>query len=573
MKDGALFMCRDLDLDELGSLTCRRLHKEQSYFAGTSYSDEITNLYIVDVEGKSHRLIYYTVGSSLYCWNSYSDVARLLSSTMLDGHVSYAAVKPVLSDYTYVYITDGVSMLCDNGIESKTWGIDKPDGVPLVEMAGSGGNLGAGDYSWVYTFYDGETGSESDPSIASVSTTAAANDEATVTQIGISSNDRVNVRRVYRTLVGGGTYYLVAPINDNVATEFVDNVADASLTAELNMDQGVSELGDVIVSFKQRVFLSGDVNFPNRVYYSRTDRPDNFPSTNYLEVGTSDDEVRNIIEFEGKLYFMQSATISGLYGSDESTFAYHQTRSHVGLSARWTAAAGPDGIYFLSHDGVYRFDGLKSMKVSEPIDRSFGVTASDWCEIVDQDTVEDVARGVFMQGKYYLVLPMRDGAGTVTRRLLSYDVFDQSWLSYSVEADSLLGDAGDGVLYGGLPRADGTGYYSVYELMTENRGFSTANPLAVTKSFPIVGKEEGKSRAVGWLRKFRVDCIGGWVVKFYVDGSLVLSKTVTGQGESTRYQWYDFPPKTKGRYLTVMLQVYLASGTPTGNVFKELEVV
>jgi len=573
MKDSAVFMCRDCSMDELGSLTCRQKHSEETFFSTQTNTSEIESYCQLDIEGVDHKLIYYVVGSTLYRWNSFTGASTAISTAVTKSHVSYAPLKPVLSDTTFVFITDGVTMLCDNGTSTKTWGIDPPENLPLVSMAGSGGSLSAGDYSYRYTFYDHNTGSESDPSVASATTTAAADDEATLTNIEVSPDSRVTRRRIYRTLVGGGSWYLVASLNDNVTTTYTDATADANLTTKLITDQGIPQTGDIVVSFKNRLFMSGDSNYPNRVYFSMSEKPDNWPSTNYLDVGTSNDSVENIVEFEGKLYFMQRATISGLYGSDADTFAYHKTRSHVGVWARWSVASGPDGIYFLGHDGVYRFDGLKSVRISEAIDRTFGQIADTWTEVVDSDTVKSVARGVFLEGVYYLLLPMKNVDGTVTNRILSYNAFQQTWLAYDINCSTLFSDQGRGKLYGGLEKPDDSGKYSVYELMSATTGTDTASPQATTKSFNIVPqREDGQSRAVGWLRKFRVDCKGSWTLTFYVDGTLEHSQALTDQSASTRYAWYDFGPNTKGRYLQVHIEA-TGSPLPETYVFNELEVV
>jgi len=236
-------------------------------------------------------------------------------------------------------------------------------------------------------------------------------------------------------------------------------------------------------------------------------------------------------------------------------------------------AAGPDGIYFLSHDGVYRFDGLKSVRVSEAIGRTFGITADDWTEVVDTETVVSEARGVFLAGIYYLRIPLKDLSGTVTNRLLAYDVFEQTWVQYDVDCTCLFSDIGRGLLYGGLEKPDDAGYYSVYELMSASVGTDAASPQAVTKDYTIIAQtEDRKSRAIGWVRKFRVDCEGSWTVVFYVDGESEHTQALTDQTPGTRYQWYDFGPQIKGRYLSVHIQ---ATGTPVpdGWVFNELEVV
>ena len=572
MLDTALFVCEDLNLDDLGSVRCRKLHKEDEYFATLSGTGVVYDYYQLNIEGAGHKLVYYRRDDNLYGWDSYTGETRTLATRLSsDRVVSYAPLRPVLSTSTYVYITNGLLMLCDTGVSTYSWGIDPPDNLPLVAMQGSGGNLTAGDYSYRYTFYDSETGAESDPSVASATTTAAADDMAVVSQIQVSPNARVDRRRVYRTLVGGGVWYLVGSINDNSTTVYIDGTADANLTAELVTDQGIPPYGDLVISFKDRLFMAGNPDYPNRVYFSETNKPDMFPSTNYIDVGTANDKVVNMVEFEGKLYFMQTATITGLYGSDASTYSWHKTRSHVGVKSPRSVAVGPDGIYFLSHDAVYRFDGLKSVGVSEQIEGVFEDYGDYYTELLYVTRMVSYSRGVFLQGRYYLSVPMyMRGYTTSINRLLVYDVFTQTWTKQMIDCDCLFSDEGDGYLYGGVIAPDAT-KFSLYKLMCTSSGdgglYQTPSPFFITKSYAIAPE----AKAVGWVRRFRVDCQGDWTLAFYVDGELVHTETLTSQGASSRYQWYSFPGKVKGRYLYVQAT---ATGSPVAQttMFNEMEI-
>ena len=569
MKDSALYMCEDLTLDEIGSLGCRYKHTEDSYFANQTLAGKIRDLLVFYVEGLDHKLVYYRIGTTLYCWNSYTEYTRTVSISMTKEHITGAMLRPELSENSHIYITDGLTMFSDSGSADYAWGIDPPDNLPLVSMAGSGGNLSAGGYSYRYTFYDNDTGAESDPSVVSATTTASANDLATISHIQVSSNPRVTSRKLYRTLANGGVWYLVTTLNDNVTTEIEDSKLDANLTTELNTDQGIPPYGDVVVAYKNRLFLTGNTDYPNRVWYSDSDSPDNWDSLNYLEVGTTNSRIMNIVEFEGKLYFIQTDGICGLYGSDENTFAWHKTRSHVGVSARWSCSAGPDGIYFMSHDGVYRFDGLKSIRISESIDRTFGIKPDIWTEIVDQETANATTRGDFLLGVYYLLVPMSDSTGIVTNRLLTYDTFSQVWTKYLFDGSCLCTDARKGKILAGRLRFSAF-HYTIYELMNSiNIHDNTAHPRFVTKTYTIANTED--SNSVGWLRRFRVDCIGAWTLRFYVDGLLVYTKILTNQTAHTRYQWYSFEPQIKGRYMFVYAEAPQGS-TTYEDVFYEMEV-
>ncbi len=101
----------------------------------------------------------------------------------------------------------------------------------LTEEAGAY-NLTAGVYYYAVEYvtavgdtsgYDG--GADYPKSI----TIAAANARVQITGIPVSTDPRVTGRKIYRTLVGGGTsllYYLDI-INNNTATTYTDNIADA----------------------------------------------------------------------------------------------------------------------------------------------------------------------------------------------------------------------------------------------------------------------------------------------------------------------------------------------------------
>jgi hypothetical protein len=569
MKDEALYRCVDLDMLELGVLRCVKGSSELGYFAAQGYGSEVKNVYQLDVEGNGVLLVYYTTGGSLYRYNSFTGVSTELSDSINETNVSYAPFKPTLSNITYIYITDGTTMLCDNGSSSYTWGIDPPENALSASMYGSGGLLQAGDYTWQYTFYNSNTGTESNPCLLMGAETAGALDSADVKGIETSSNSQVTSRRLYRSLVDGGSHYLVRDIGDNVTTSFIDVEDDDNLTTKMNTDQGVPPTVDTVRNFQNRLFLGGNSDFPNRVWYSRGSRPGNYPTDYYLEVGTVDDRVVDMVEFEGTLFFMQTAGISGLYGTTPDTFAWYKTRSHVGIAGKYSAVSGPDGIYFLGFDGVYRFDGVKSVRVSEQVGRTFGKLTTDWISIVNWDTVDEVCRSCFLNGVLYMLLPVIDNNGSVTNVVLSYDIFQQTWTELSLDCDYIYSDKGRGKVYGSYLVDSRYTVLELLELVSGVLGDNDPTPEFVTKSVEF-GRSKDGSR-VKWLRRFRVDAEGSWIVYFYVDNVLRYTKALSGIDGSDRYIWYDFDEEIKG--FNVYAKVVATGSSDHGNrVFKSLEV-
>jgi len=587
MANEAMYLCRDMSLDITGSLRCRNLSSENAYFATQTCTSNIEDVYQINVEGADKQLMFYRIGGSLYCWNSITNATRTISTAMSGEHISYAPALPLLSDTTFVYITDGTTMLADNGTTTITWGIDPPEAAPSISILAALGRLSAGTYRYIYTFYDNDTGSESDPSPACAALTAVANDGMTVSNIRTSDNSRVTTRRLYRTLAGGGSYYLVVIISDNTTTTFIDTFADADLSTEAILDQGIPPTVRIAYPYKKMLLLTGDDDYPNRVYITLVSGPDNVPEESYIETGKSGDKVMNICELEGRIHLITKAGIGVLYGETPDTLLPQETLAHVGTYARWTAKTGPDGIYYLANNGVYRFNGKTSSNVSEPIGRCFGNTPGRWFDIVDKSTAAESASACFLNGVYYLLVPMKDINGSVSNRLLAYDTQKssgaQTWLLYNVVLKHITSDTTRDKLFGSMEKPDSAGSYSVYELFsTASSSIDTATPEVVSKSFKTMegqkyslggagGITQSEELVIAWLRKFRVDADGDWDFDFYLDDRLVYSLSLSNLSIDDNSTWHDFPPNLKGRYVYVNIT---GTGTPQpdSHIIREIEI-
>jgi len=593
MRDDALFWIEDCEINQLGSIAPRRFLKRSGPFDEFSMGSLSGLLRIFNVEGRSKKLIYWCQSDGLYRYNSTTAQRTNISSSIvcvydsvsaIKRRPSMAAIRPLLSDYTRIYITDGVTFLSDNGTSTKTWGIDPPGQIPTASVVtGESGGLSEGEYGYVVTFYDADTGAESDPS-PEVSIEVSAGALVRLVGIPVSNNSRVTSRRIYRTVANGGTWYLAAEIPDNVVTEHLDYVYDADLTTECNTDQGIPPEGDVVVSFQDRLWMAGDESYPNTLYFSRASRPDNWPSTYYLETDTPGEKIRNLVEYDGKLYVLTYDGIYGVSGSDPDTYVMANTRSHVGVYGRWTVAAGPDGVYFLGRDGVYRYDGFKTESISEQIAKLFDDTPARWNPVLDYGTAELRSRGVFRGSDYFLLLPLKALDGSQYHRVLVYSTDTQTWTVHNLNGS----ESGDGKSHAGDLETDAeelksyiTNYFDeptaceIFEADSERLGFDVSNPVFVTKAYPVVERkaETGKTPAVGWIRRYRIDADGSWALTFYLDDRNVHSETLSSQSASTRYDWHDFPPKLKGRYIYIKAEAAGSTLTaPTTYEFNEVEI-
>lgn len=587
MRGDALYRLQDMELDEVGSLRCRHLHTEHPFFSGQNITEEISNVYRVEIEGTGVYLIYYTFGVYLYRYKSNTNVSTLLSAAMQSGkHVSFAALRPNLSNKTYVYYTDGVTMAADSGTSNVTWGIDPPETPISGSAVGSGGGLSAGDYSYVYTFYDDDNGIESNPSPASGLITATNDDSIDIINIEPSANSRVTSRRIYRTKVNGGTKYLLKTIPDNSSTTDTDTTDDDNLSQAVNDDQGVPPTVDCVCSFKSRLWLCGDVNYPYRVWYTDLDRPDNVASVNYLDLDRRFGKVQNFAVLHGTLFFVQKAGISRLYGETTEVFTSGETNSHVGAYGRWTVVVGPDGIYFLGNDGVYKFNGLQSIRVSDPISRTFGKLRDEWTGVMEKTSAELEAKACFLNGKYYLQLPLTNQAGTTANKLLVLDVMheagSQTWELHDVDTDCLFADTDQGEVLAGRLSLDTTPF-SVYKFGDSTRNNSDVPDCEiVTRGYrlgkPISWAEDKKGHltsveepALDHIKEYRLDAEGTWTITFYVDGVNRYTAQHSNLTELDRTTWHKVDPMIKGGFCYIKLE---SGGTPQpGNCrIREVEI-
>lgn len=454
MHDDAVYVAKNVEFANTGSIKSRQRHEAHStLFSRLTLHAPVMNIYQISVEGIDKQLIFFSDSDGLYRWNSATGVTTTISSALTSArHISYGAVKPILSTYTYVYITDGVSMISDNGTSTKTWGIDPPESAVSVSVDTTVGELTAGAYSYVYTFYDGATGSESDPSPACASITVTAAQSVLVSNLTTSSNSRVTARRLYRTIADGGTRYLIAIISDNVTTYYVDTIPDSSLTQAVTTDAGIPPTCDVVLGLKNVLFITGDVNYSNRVYNCIADEPDNWPSTYYVEVGNAGTVVQNLASAEGKVYAVTRTGVFGLTGELEfpDTFTTDETKSTVGTYARWSVASVGGGVYYLARNGIYRFDGVRSECVSTPIDKLFWDSPTSLYSVVNKSTAASVARATAFSGKYYITLPLRDYTGSIANALLEFDPSEKQWRLVSTEIVDVYGDEGNDVLFGSV---------------------------------------------------------------------------------------------------------------------------
>lgn len=264
-------------------------------------------------------------------------------------------------------------------------------------------------------------------------------------------------RKVYRkSSETGGAYLNIGTIGDNTTTTFTDNVPDATV--------GPSPRGDVIGAttdqmpvgkylkiHRERLFVAGDPDDPNKIFYSNAFLPHFIRQTttlDFLEISPEDgDIITGIPILLGSIFIFKRNNIRKLNveAADPDDFFVDDPTSFQGAPADRTITETPNGIVYLGWDHIYRFDG----SFSEPVIDEFDVK-QDIKQVSLQRTV-----GFWHNNVYLLAYISNSGTTSNQDRLMRYE-----WLRDSVNEDTVGvasfaaydGDAEANELYYGLSR-------------------------------------------------------------------------------------------------------------------------
>jgi hypothetical protein len=115
-----------------------------------------------------------------------------------------------------------------------------------------------------------------------------------------------------------------------------------------------------------QVWLAGDENNPNNLYYSKKGLPENFGPQNYISVSTPDDIINAVINWRGTLVVGTMKTWKIIVGGAQP---YPQTTGSVhGIVARdgWIEVEG--AIAYRAADGIRMFTGADGQYMTLPIE-------------------------------------------------------------------------------------------------------------------------------------------------------------------------------------------------------------
>lgn len=349
-----------------------------------------------------------------------------------------------------------------------------------------GDTVTSSGYDWRYVYRNSSTGSISPLSPTGTKVTVKrTRADVTITFTTDLQVDKIDIYR--RGGVLPSQWLFSDTINNNTGggtVSFFDGLPDSDLGSLIETTQiPVPTTATVLAIHQNRAWLDDSDN-PDRLWYSRSLKIEEFDSSGFIVVSQGGDRVRRPFALNDQLYAFTDRTIQRIVGTAPSSFQPLSTGVQRGLFAKYAITPGAGMIFFRAYDGIYAFTGSgMADKLTEQIDPLFEGFAVEGFNAIDGTAADSERLGFFDNRLFYAYTDT--GA---TRRELVYDFLKQRWEPSDRPSTSylLLDDLGE--FHSG--RADGF----VMKRETGNQDDGTNITFeARTKFYDFGAKQEEKN--------------------------------------------------------------------------------
>lgn len=196
-----------------------------------------------------------------------------------------------------------------------------------------------------------------------------------------------------------------------------------------------------------RVFAANQISDnevnQNRIFFSKSGRPEAVPLVNFLDVGGKDDPIERIIALRDNLFVLKTDGVFILTGGPAPAFSVRLLDNSVSIIAPDSAANLNNQIYMLSTQGVATVSDTGVGVISRKIeDKIFDVTGACF-----KHRTASFGVGYETDRSYILWLPTLC-TDTVATQAYRFNTFNNSWVRWdAVDATSGLINSSDDKLY------------------------------------------------------------------------------------------------------------------------------
>ena len=273
------------------------------------------------------------------------------------------------------------------------------------------GSLTAGDYKFIVTYVD-EDGYESDGGAESAAMTAGADpNDGLIIVIPVSSDDKVEKRRIYRTKADGSTFYYDGEVANNSGTAYTSTISDAAigLKSELHTDHDSPISSPSLVSKRRaRIIISKDEE--TALSHLESTGQEYFPTSIQFPTGNMQN-VTGIMEQLTTFQILTKDSLERLTGIDEGNFEFKNSFIGEGCVATRSLVQAENILIYLGYDGIYYYDGTTGTKLNRLLSRYVYENINP--------TYAHLSCGCYFEDKYLLSYPK--GTSTVPNETVYYN--------------------------------------------------------------------------------------------------------------------------------------------------------
>lgn len=231
---------------------------------------------------------------------------------------------------------------------------------------------------------------------------------------------------------------------------YCTTTADASLGTTVEDDNDVPPFASLVAAYSEHIFLSGDPDNPNYLYWSKRFHPEAWPQENFIEIGNADDPIKQILPIAGVLGVFTRATKYRVTGNATSGFVHWEALSHRGTQSPKSVLATDKGILFVSPDGVWVTNLISpDEKISDKIEGLFLGTDADTNmseDPINKNALNQIAAGYY-KNKYYFSYP--SGTNTKNNKTALFDFDTKEWTIYDHAMSSMITEDDAGLFVAG----------------------------------------------------------------------------------------------------------------------------
>ena len=319
------------------------------------------------------------------------------------------------------YGVNSVGIWKYDGIYNEIVGITPPT-APTSPPTNINGALTAGNYKYKITYVDTD-GFESNGGTASANIVAGTdpNDGITLT-IPVSTDPKIAKRYIYRTTVGGSTYYYEGVVADNTTTTFDSIIADSVLiiNTELHTNHNVPPTTPHLVTKRRsRLILAEDENTICSEMSSVGE--EYFPPSLYFPSGNGQ-KVTGMMEQLHTLPVFTDDSLERLTNFDAKDYEFKNAFSSEGCVATRSLCNCKNILVYLGYDGIYYFNGTVGRKLDYKLSKY----------VMDNINAPyaHLSCGVYYKDKY--ILTYAKGTSTVPNESVYYDFESQTTGVYNL---------------------------------------------------------------------------------------------------------------------------------------------